>query len=485
MCLKSVEQLIFENAKSNPDKIALISGNIHISYGQVVQNVIATFRFFQNRNDLKKGDNVIIVASKDIEFIYAYFAAHLAGLCVTPVDSNINKERLQLIIQSINAKVIIGGCETTIESLPFSLFSMSDNSNTIDINSISFPSVSNIADLLFTTGTTGLPKGVPLTYANISAAVRNINTFIKNTPDDTELLALPLSHSFGLGRLRCVLAKGGTLVLLNGFTNVKKLYRILDEEKVTGFTMVPASWRYLKKFSGERLGEFANQLKYIEMGSAYFAQEEKQELAALLPNTRVCMHYGLTEASRSTFMEFHEDKNDLSSVGKASPFTEVQIFDDNGQPVKPGEEGEICIKGEHVTSGYLNTSNKESFYGDFFRTGDWGYKTADGYIYLVSRKKELINVGGKKVSPVEVEEQLKKIKGIADCACIGTTDPNGILGEVVKAFIVKEDGCDISFDEIKTKMIGKLEDYKLPVIYDWITEIPKTHNGKIQRLLLK
>ena len=119
---------------------------------------------------------------------------------------------------------------------------------------------------------------------------------------------------------------------------------------------------------------------------------------------------------------------------------------------------EICVKGDHVTHGNLDLPIEESFFGDYFRTGDWGYKTAEGYIYLISRKKELINVGGKKVSPIEVEEQLFKVSGIADCACI---------------------------DDIKNQLNGKLESYKLPVHYEWIDEIPKTQNGKIQRGLLK
>ena len=486
MSLVSLEESIFENAKINPSKIAVIVGNCRLSYYEIVQNIKTAYLYFRNRSDLMAGDCIILAADKQIEFVYAYFGAHLAGLRVSPVDYAINGERLSFIVKAIKAKLLVGlsAPELNVTSLSLSLFSELSESDSNEVT-IEFPSINSVADILFTTGTTGIPKGVPLTFKNIAAAARNINMFIGNNTEDVELLALPLSHSFGLGRLRCVFAKGGTLVLINGFTNVKKLYRIMSEEKVTGFTMVPASYRYLKKFSGERLREFSNQIKYIEMGSAFFSAEEKQELADLLPNSRVCMHYGLTEASRSTFMEFHEDKKDLQSVGKSSPYTEIEIFDDNGQPVKLGEEGEICIKGEHVTNGYLDVSKEETFYGEYFRTGDWGYKTADGYIYLVSRKKELINVGGKKVSPVEVEEQLKKIQGITDCACVGIADPNGILGEVVKSFIVKDVSFNISFDEIKKQMVGKLEDYKIPVVFEWIKEIPKTYNGKIQRLSLK
>ena len=150
-----------------------------------------------------------------------------------------------------------------------------------------------------------------------------------------------------------------------------------------------------------------------------------------------------------------------------------------------GEEGEICIKGDHVTKGYLNTNPASSFYSEgYFRTGDSGTIDSDGYISIKARIKELINVGGKKVAPTEVDEQILKIAGVKDCACVGTRDPEGILGEVVKAFVVKGNN-ELTFDFITKQLSGKLEAYKIPVIYEWIDCIPKTSNGKIQRNLLK
>ena len=344
----------------------------------------------------------------------------------------------------------------------------------------------SVADILFTTGTTGTPKGVPLTFKNEAAAARNINAFIRNKTDDVELLALPISHSFGLGRVRCCLSNGQTLILLGSFVNVKRIYKSFEEDGVTGFTMVPSSWKFLQKMSGNQLGNYASRLKYIEMGSAYFSESDKSELALLLPNTRVTMHYGLTEASRSAFMEFHEDALFLNSVGKASPNTEIQVFDESGNMLPLGEDGEICVKGEHVTQGYLNHPNDEVFFGDYFRTGDWGTKDSNGYIFLKSRKKELINVGGKKVSPIEVEDQLALIPGIAESACIAVPDPGEVLGEVVKACLVAEPNAERpTFEEIASALSRKLESYKIPAVYEWVNEIPKTSSGKIQRGLLK
>lgn len=337
---------------------------------------------------------------------------------------------------------------------------------------------------MFTTGTTGLPKGVALSYANEAAAAENINSFIGNTADDVELMALPISHSFGLGRLRCVLSKGATLVMLGSFASMKKFYGELERCRVTGFGMVPASWAYIHKMSGDKIGQYAKQLRYIEIGSAYMPAEEKHRLMNLLPNTHICMHYGLTEASRSCFISFHDDEQHLDSVGKPSPNTDIKVFDEKGQEVADGTNGEICVKGKHVCSDYWGMPKEEfhnDFFGDYFRTGDFGHKTSDGYIYLVSRIKEIINVGGKKVSPIEVEEALNEYPGIEESACVGVHDD--VLGEVVKAYYVADTDIDVA--KVHKFLFGKIEAYKIPAQYERISEIPKTQNGKIQRLKLK
>lgn len=479
----TIEQCIWNNATLTPDKVAITSGKNSATYKQLCERILAAKKKLEQEG-LQKNDRIVLAAGKQIEFAYIYFGAHLAGYEIIPIDSATEPTRLEYIVKTTNAKLLIGFDQSELQISKLSLKDFKD----LEGESFSTPSFrtdNEVADILFTTGTTGEPKGVPLTYENEMAAASNINTFIKNTKEDVELLALPISHSFGLGRLRCCLVNGQTIILLGNFANVKKLFRIMSEQHVTGFTMVPASWRYLQKFTGDKLGEFADQLHYIEMGSAYFSAEEKKHLADLLPHTRVCMHYGLTEASRSAFMEFHDDGEHLDSVGKPSPNTDIKIYDEQGNELKPNEEGEICVKGAHVTHGYLNHPIEDSFFGDYFRTGDWGYKTPEGYIYLKSRKKDLINVGGKKLSPVETETELLKIPGVEDCACIGIPDKDGVLGEVVKAFIVKAEGCNLSEDDVKNQLSGKLEGYKIPAEIEWIDKIPRTQNGKIQRALLK
>lgn len=480
--MKTIEEQIFDHVQNTPDKVALISGDTEVTYSQLWDYCLCTAEKLKNDYHLNKGDRVILSAAGNIEFVYTYFGVHIAGGICVPIDPDTNQTRFEYIEKSTTPVCVMGSLHNVKkETIPFT-----DVVNGTYKASYVAPDQSQVADILFTTGTTGAPKGVALSYNNLSAAARNINDFIGNTCSDVELLALPVSHSFGLGRLRCSLSKGATIVMLGTFANVKKFFKEMARCQVTIFAMVPASWGFIKKMSGKYIGKFAEQLKFIEIGSSFMPVEDKELLMTLLPKTRICMHYGSTEASRSAFMEFHTYKDNLLSIGKASPNVEIKIFTSQGTPAALGEEGEVCVKGEHVTCSYWNETPERfasDFYDGYFRTGDCGTMDAEGNIYLKSRIKEMINVGGKKVSPMEVEDILNTIPGIKESACIGIPDPGIVLGEVVKAFIVADD--NLSDEEIMQQLRPQLEVYKLPVEIERINAIPKTGSGKIQRLSLK
>lgn len=480
--MKTIEEQIFDKVQNIPDKVALISGDTEITYSQLWDYCLCAAEKLKQDYHLKKGDRVILSAAGNIEFVYAYFGVHIAGGICVPIDPDTNQTRFEYIEKSTTPVCVMGLLHNVKkETIPFS-----DVVNGTSKATYIAPEQSQVADILFTTGTTGAPKGVALSYNNLSAAARNINAYIGNTNSDVELLALPVSHSFGLGRLRCSLSKGATVVMLGTFANVKKFFKEMARCQVTMFAMVPASWGFIKKMSGKYIGKFADQLKFIEIGSSFMPVEDKELLMSLLPKTRICMHYGSTEASRSAFMEFHTYKDNLLSIGKASPNVEIKIFTSQGTPAALGEEGEVCVKGEHVTCSYWNETPERfasDFYDGYFRTGDCGTMDAEGNIYLKSRIKEMINVGGKKVSPMEVEDILNTIPGIKESACIGIPDPGIVLGEVVKAFIVADD--NLSDEEIMQQLRPQLEVYKLPVEIERINAIPKTGSGKIQRLSLK
>ena len=196
------------------------------------------------------------------------------------------------------------------------------------------------------------------------------------------------------------------------------------------------------------------------------------------------MHYGLTEASRNCFIEFHDTEH-LDSIGKpVCDDVDLKIFDFQGSILPAGTRGELCVKGNIVFRHYLEEADTRiAFWGEYFRTGDYGYINSDGYIYLLGREKEMINVGGKKVSPMEVEDAIIAL-GVKDCVCVPMEDKQGILGEVVMCYIPRG-ATTLTFEEIANTLASKLEIYKRPVAYDWIDKIPMTPSGKKQRLKIK
>lgn len=484
----SLEQAVFSWAQKNPTKTAIYYKDQRVSYADLALNILKVASVISNNYAVKKGDCIILIADKTPTFIYNYFALHVCGAIAVIIDPEITSQRFEMIRTRTSPALIFGNVTKAIpQELVTEMVSIEDVDIDFDPEATVFPDLDDIADLLFTTGTTGAPKGIYLTNKNIAAAARNINSFIQNNENDIELLALPVSHSFGLGRIRCVLSAGGSLVLVNGFTNIKGFFRTIEELHVTGLAFVPSAWAYIMKMSGDKIKNYAGQLRYIEMGSEYMSISDKKHLKELLPHTNICMHYGLTEASRSVFLNFSADVENLDTLGKASPNVEIEIVNDEGAVLSENEEGEICIKGHHVATNYLGLSSgevEEFFWQDYIRTGDYGIRLKDDYVKIVGRKKEMINVGGKKVSPIEIEDVLNSIEGISESACIGIPDPNGVLGEVVKAFLVGQQS-DTDMLLVKNRITTSLESYKWPVEYVWIDAIPKTESGKIKRLELK
>ena len=468
---------IANHAVATPDKVALVAGARRVTYSRLAAGITDAACLLQGMG-VKRGDRIVLMARKEVEFVYLYFAAHLLGAVNVVVDPAAPADRLEHIIKTVNPKASFTTAGISPENLDLARF---------DGGQPDLPQVAadDVADVMFTTGTTGMPKGVCLTHANIAGSAANINGFIGTNADDVEALGLPLSHSFGLGRLRCVLMAGGTMVLVGSFANLKAFFAAIEFEHVTGFGMVPAVWQYIKRLSGRRIGKFAGQLRYIEIGSAALPLEDKRLLMELFPNTRLCVHYGLTEASRALFCELHDCTDDLETIGRpASALVEACVLDESGHEVPDGTDGELCVRGNMVTRSYfLPRDNEGAFFGDWFRTGDWVHRSAGGNFYLTGRKKEMINVGGEKVSPAAIEDAIKSL-GVTDCACVAVLDPNGMLGEVPKAYLV-QGGTPLSFEDIKGRLAQLLPQHEIPVQWEWIDSIPRSSSGKIQRLKLK
>lgn len=472
---------LLRTTTNDPHRIALRCGTETVSYGQLRSRILGTAASLR-RLGVTEGDRVLICLGNTLATPVLYFAVHALAAVAVPIAPDTPEAALAWVAEDCEAKLAV--VEKKVEGVscpvvtPASLIAAD-----VDHDIVPVLHPDSIADLLYTTGTTGRKKGVVLTHANVLAAARNITEFIGTRPDDLEVVPLPLSHSFGLGRLRCMALVGHTLVLEPGVGSGAQLVKRIVDERATGLALVPAGFDILRKMTGDLLGQASQHLRYIEIGSAVMRPDTRAWLTELLPNTRICHHYGLTEASRAVFTEYHADAHKPGTAGRAAPNSSMSICNEDGRSLPAGESGEVVVRGAMVMREYWKQPEltAQSFFGDGLRTGDIGYVDEDGYLFLLGRRSDLINVGGRKVAPDEVEFFLCQLDGVRDAGCIA--QPDGLLGECVKAFLVAD--REIRKSEVVTFLRSRLEEFKIPQTVERIASIPRTSSGKIQRHKLR
>ena len=423
----------------------------------------------------------MVEASSSPGFVIAYLAVHFAGGIAIPLDPATPASRREFISERVDASIVLSAIDQR---------GLMDNPNPRFGSESAFrdpPEGKDVADVIFTSGTTGDPKGVVLTHDNLAAAAHQINSFVGTKATDVQVLPLPLGHNFGLASLRSLLCAGATVVLIDGFAFPGRIYAALNEHRATSFRCVPAGLTMMLSFAPERLSDFASQIRYVELGSAPMPEDDKRKLISLLPCSRICMHYGLTEASRSVFIDFNADTGKLRSIGRPADGVDVRIGGPHGAPIEPGAIGEIQIRGPHIMKEYWRAPQRtrDAFVGKWLRTGDAGHVDAEGFLYLDGRNAEIINVGGRKVSPAEVEEALRRHPAVLDCACTGIADPAGISGDAVAVLVLPREGRGSNKRELREHLRRYIEPYKLPVRWVFSGTIPRTPTGKIQRHLLR
>jgi len=484
MEVNSIVEGFFKSSANNPDKTAIIWGDEKVSYAEVSDNILKVAGFL-DKEGVSKGDRVVFYGEKSPLFLYTYLAIHLVNAIAVPVDVKLPDNRLADLISKTEPHIVIHPKE--IEH-PFKQFPF--GKNLLDgqpLKNFKFPEKDTIADILFTTGTTGNSKGVKLTHENILAGAENSNIFIGNNSSDTEIIPLPLHHAFGLRRLRTNMLLGATVVLVDGFVRPNLFFDAIENYGANGICMVPAGFSIVKKLMKDTYVKHFSKLKYIEFGSSPMENSEKKDLAGVLPNTRICMHYGLTEVAANIFIEFHDSRSKLNALGKPSPNTFVSIMDESGVMLPEKEVGEIVVKGGVQTPGYwkMPELTNDSFINGWFKTGDLGYADEEGFIFLSGRKDDVINIGGKKVFPGEIEMIIDQHDLVKDSACISVKESGLITGESIKAFIVPVNKEEFDVKELVTFLRGKLEPYKIPGDITFISRIPRTSSGKKQRDKLK
>ena len=329
-----------------------------------------------------------------------------------------------------------------------------------------------IAIIMFTSGSEGKKKGVLLSHKNILTTYRNIIKFCGYDKNSFEVITLPISHSFGLGQLNCLLLVGGGAYLSNGLTKLKSLFKAIKKYKATGFPTTPLGIELLLNNYKLPFYEASKNIKTMVINSAPLSPLTTKLIMSTFPKVNIIVYYGLTEASRTTFANLNKmDQSEYKTVGK--PLGDISICIDSNTK-------EISISGSNVSLGYLGEKSFDKNKNNNFilKTGDKGTIDKKGNLYVLGRIKDQINFGGYKIDPVEVENCINELDSVKESLVYGKNDENN--NEIIIALVVKKiRNC--SEDTIFKKCKLNLENYKIPKKIIFIDSIPRGVNGKIDR----
>jgi acyl-CoA synthetase (AMP-forming)/AMP-acid ligase II len=343
----------------------------------------------------------------------------------------------------------------------------------------------DLAALIYTSGSTGNPKGVVLTHLNIVSAATSITMYLENTADDIILNVLPLSFDYGLYQILMGFKIGGTVVLERSFTYPHAVLEKMMQERVTGFPIVPTISAILLQM-GLTKCHFPC-LRYITNTGAALPTWHIMKLRELFPEARVYSMFGLTECKRVSYLPPSQLDIRPTSVGKAMPNVEVYIVDEQGHRLLPGLVGELVVRGSNVMKGYWELPEETEkmlkpgplpgervlYTGDLFRMD------AEGYLYWVGRKDDIIKSRGEKISPKEIENVLYSLEGVSLAAIVGV--PDKVLGQAIKAVITLKEGAHLTENEILRYCAQHLEEFMIPKLVEFRTSMPRTSTGKIDK----
>jgi len=495
-----ISNIIKKSDISTLNKIAIISNGNEYTYAELWRNIKRLSKWIDL--NYEKQCRIGVLLDNCVESVFALFAIIISGRICVPLDHDIHHRNLNFVINDTSIDLIftspkyIHKLKEIKSKFSFDIISTEgiklDKENKIlgdiiscaSFDDFEVPNINNslTASIFYTTGTTGPRKGVMLSHGNLLASTRNINEFMQIKSSTIESVPMRISHSFGFARLRCVLDVGGTVILENGLLRPDKVLSNMKLYKANAISSVPAGFAILLGRYKKLFEEISSQIQHIEIGSTFMKEDQKEILISLCPKARICMHYGSTEASRSTFIEFNSEKNKLSTIGKPSPNVEIKILTDDKIIKSENGTGEILVKGKMTSQGYWHNEKmtKQNIISGWIKTGDIGKIDLDGYIHLLGRKEEIINFGGLKVAPGEIEEVLLKHKNIVEAAVIGIKSNDSFLTETIKAFIVSNEK-DLSLKEIESFCLKNLEAYKIPNFFEIISKLPKTNSGKIKK----
>jgi long-chain acyl-CoA synthetase len=471
-------------AERLPDKSFLVAPNgATYTYAQILSRARRIASLLASRG-AGPGDRVLLTFPNSVDYLCAYLGALFLDCTVLIVDYRSRPAHLEYVHGNCQVSLWVAPVERAeyghipgLVLFPTEL----DRIPEMPMNNLC-AGKNPLALIMYTSGATGVPKGVCLSHDNLQHTIRSITRWAQIDESDRELTTLSLTHLFGLAHFHIYWTLGGTSFLEEGLKDIPRILDRISRERITSFPGTPGGFKIIIDQFADLFAKHAHGLKYIIVNSAPMAQEYIEKVLDLLPDTRIYMYYGLTEASRSSYICYNDHRDKLETVGRPTPGAEVCVGSPSSQLVN--EVGEILIRGPHLTSGYWGMDSTPFYSDGWFRTGDLGSADSDGFLTWKGRLKEQINIDGLKLTPTEVESVLMRHKGVIDCAVVGA--PDEMTGEAVVAFVVPRGEPDKRLEiDLRKYCKSLLEMYKVPKRIVFIAEIPRTDTGKTKRMALK
>jgi len=438
------------------------------------------------RNKLGQNEKVILIAPNSSFFIIAYLGILKSGNVCIPLNPAIEQDGYEFISRKSDSKLgffsenVSNRLNPSIDCITEKqLIAIIDDHNEIPVIEPGLDG-DRIAEIIFTSGSTALPKGVMLTHANIIANTGSIVQYLKLDYRDIMMVVLPFYYCYGLSLLHTHIRAGGSLVLNNSFIFLASTVNDLNRYGCTGFSGVPSHFQILLRKSDLFKNTKFPALRYVTQAGGKLHDVFINEFTTAFPEILFFVMYGQTEATaRLSFLPPSMLKEKPGSLGMGIPGVELKVVDDKGNPICPGDSGEILARGENVMLGYFEDAQATAvtIKNGWLYTGDLATIDDDGYIYLTARKKEIIKVGGKRISPREIEETIVMINGVIDCTAEGVDDE--LLGEAIKVtVVVNEDGKMLTGEYLKAYCGSKLSSYKVPKYFIFKDSMDVSLTGK-------
>lgn len=431
------EESIKLHAQATPGKTAVVCYQDSITYGELWDAIVKRAAELREKG-AREHRPYVYRASQNIDFIITYCALHCIGAIAVPLGADAPEEYLQAVWA--------------------------------EVNSCTF--ADDIVDILYTTGTTGKAKGVMLSRTALESCADNFICDLGFSKDLLFIISGPLNHIASLFKMHPVLTVGGTVGVLDGLKDMNAFFEVFNLPfKKFGTFLVPSCIRMLLQFSYDKLAALADRIDLIETGTAPLTQHDMEQLSKALPHSRLYNTYGGTEIGAVCTYNFNDGIYKEGCIGRPMKNSSVEVTPD----------GDVIVSGLTIMSGYVNDpENTAAVLQDGKIHGaDMGYVDEDGMIHLKGRKGDVINVGGFKVDPSEVENAVSSHPSVKDCICIAAKHP--VMGNVLKLLVVLADGCQLDKKSLALHIKGKLESHKVPMYYEAVEEIKRLYNGKLDR----